>query len=269
MILLIDAGNTRIKWRLVKAGNTAQIIDEGGLDHERVADLARLTKHYGLPERIVASNVAGADLAARIVTAMAPARTRWLRASTQCCSVRNLYDSPAQLGADRWAALIGARRLHPHACLIVTAGTATTMDLLAANGDFVGGLILPGVELMQNSLARGTAQLPRANGVFSTTPRNTEDAIHSGCMQAQAGAVERMFRQIADQPDALCLLGGGAAASFEHLLEIPLRRVDNLVLLGLATVAADCSLAGARPASTAHDEGAAGSFTPKPGVKLP
>ena len=63
------------------------------------------------------------------------------------------------------------------------------------------------------------------------------DAIRSGCLQAQTGAVERMFRQIAAQPDALCLLGGGAADSFADLLEIPLRRIDNLVLTGLGTVA--------------------------------
>ncbi len=112
--------------------------------------------------------------------------------------MRNLYENPERLGADRWAALIGARALHPHACVVVTAGTATTVDLLSAAGDFLGGLILPGVELMQQALARGTAQLPLADGRFALQPRRTVDAIRSGCLQAQAGAVERMFRQIAD-----------------------------------------------------------------------
>ncbi len=79
--------------------------------------------------------------------------------------------------------------------------------------------------------------MPLADGRFALQPRCTVDAIHSGCLQAQAGAVERMFRQIADQPQALCLLGGGAADSFAGLLDIPLRRVDNLVLTGLGAVA--------------------------------
>ncbi|MGD9871544.1 MAG: type III pantothenate kinase, partial [Thauera sp.] len=85
-------------------------------------------------------------------------------------------------------------------------------------------------------------QLPFAEGRFALQPRRTADAIRSGCLQAQAGAVERMFRQIAHAPDARCLLGGGAADSFADLLDIPLRRVDNLVLAGLgiaATHAAD------------------------------
>ena len=120
---------------------------------------------------------------------------------------------------------------------MVTAGTATTVDLLSETGDFLGGLILPGVELMQQALARGTAQLPLADGRFALQPRCTVDAIHSGCLQAQAGAVERMFAQIAHAPDALCLLGGGAADSFAGLLQIPVRRVENLVLSGLGAVA--------------------------------
>ena len=87
------------------------------------------------------------------------------------------------------------------------------------------------------ALAGGTAQLPLAAGRYVPQPRRTEDAIHSGCLQAQAGAIERMFRQLADQPGALCLLGGGAADSFAGLLEIPIRRVENLALSGLGTLA--------------------------------
>ena len=134
--------------------------------------------------------------------------------------------------------IIGARAVHAYASVVVMAGTATTVDLLSASGDFLGGLILPGVELMQQSLARGTAQLPSASGKFRLQPRCTLDAIRSGCLQAQAGAVERMFRQIATQPDALCLLSGGAADGFAELLDIPLQRIDNLVLHGLAVFAA-------------------------------
>ena len=91
---------------------------------------------------------------------------------------------------------------------------------------------------MLESLARGTARLPLADGHFSLQPRCTVDAIRSGCLQAQAGAVERMFRQIAGEARATCLLGGGAADSFAGLLEIPVCRVDNLVLTGLGAIAA-------------------------------
>jgi type III pantothenate kinase len=150
--------------------------------------------------------------------------------------VRNAYERPEQLGADRWAALIGARSLHPGSTLVVMAGTATTVDLLDGQGLFRGGLILPGLDLMRRSLARNTAQLDLLPGEFRDTPTNTADAIFSGCLSAQAGAVERMFQHIAAEPDALCLLSGGAALHLLPLLRIPVRPVENLVLEGLARI---------------------------------
>lgn len=238
MILLIDAGNTRVKWRIIDAAGAASTVAEGALGHDALAELAAIrARHPGL-RQLFGSNVAGPQVAAQIAAATAGLACHWLEPGPARCGVRNLY-APGQLGADRWAALIGARRLHPQACVVVSAGTATTVDLLDETGDFLGGLILPGVELMQQALARGTAQLPLAAGRFALTPRSTADAIRSGCLQAQAGAIERMFRQLAARPQASCLLGGGAADSFAGLLEIPLRRVDNLVLEGLAAVAAE------------------------------
>jgi type III pantothenate kinase len=241
VILLIDAGNTRIKWRVVEATAPLVARAEGAFAHDALEALPNAladvrARHPGL-QRAFGCNVAGGTVAARIAEACAGLSLEWLTPTAACAGVRNLYHSPSQLGADRWAAVSGARALHPHACVVVMAGTATTVDLLSSRGDFLGGLILPGVALMQQALARGTAQLPLADGRFALQPRCTVDAIHSGCLQAQAGAIERMFGQIAREPGALCLLGGGAADSFADLLEIPVRRVDNLVLSGLGAVA--------------------------------
>ncbi|MBR0567835.1 type III pantothenate kinase [Azoarcus sp. L1K30] len=237
MILLIDAGNTRIKWRLAGPGNTT----EGASEHDQLARLDALLERCPDIERLFGANVAGPGVAARIaeMAAQRGLELEWLRPDASRCGVRNLYHQPTQLGADRWAALIGARARHPGACVVVMAGTATTIDLLDATGDFLGGLILPGVELMQRALASNTAQLPLLAGHFSDTPRNTADAILSGCLQAQAGAVERMFSHIETSPHACCLLGGGAADAFADLLSVPVQRVDNLVLDGLARIADD------------------------------
>lgn len=237
MILLVDAGNTRVKWRVVSADAPARALAEGAVGHAEIDMLAAACRAWPGLVRVLGCNVAGTSVAAGVAAACAPLRVDWLLPTAACAGVRNLYENPERLGADRWAALIGARHSHAGPCLVVTAGTATTVDLLSETGDFLGGLILPGVELMQQALARGTAQLPLAEGRFEWQPRRTVDAIRSGCLQAQTGAVERMFRQIAAQPDALCLLGGGAADSFADLLEVPLRRIDNLVLTGLGTVA--------------------------------
>ncbi len=235
MILCIDCGNTRLKWGV---HDGAKWLAQGNIDYADFAAFDGDLAAQPQPERAAVANVAGAQVAERVGAALAnlaiPAL--WVRARAQQCGVTNRYDNPEQLGADRWAALIGARHLHAAPCLVVCAGTATTVDVLDGEGNFQGGLILPGVELMRQALARNTAQLPLAEGRFADLPRNTAAAIASGCRQAQAGAVERMFAQVAAHPDALCLVGGGAAGEFYDLLRLPKRRVDNLVLEGLARI---------------------------------
>lgn len=235
MILLLDSGNSRLKWVVLDADSKRA---EGALEHSELARLRDALAPQGSISRTVGTNVAGAEIATRIAQVLhgvAPA-AEWQRARRDCCGVTNLYDSPAQLGADRWAALIGARTVCTAPCVVVTAGTATTVDLLDRHGVFQGGLILPGETLMRQSLAGNTAQLPYADGRLVAAPRNTADAIVSGCLNAQAGAIERMFARL-DEPDAVCLLNGGAAASIAPALGIPLRAVDNLVLRGLEVIA--------------------------------
>jgi len=236
MILLIDAGNSCIKWGVVAEGTW---LAEGILQHQQVAALTQIARNYVELEQVWCVNVAGERLREDILAALrnvAPEPV-WLQAGRQCCGVTNRYTDPAQLGADRWAALIAARALHPAACLVVTAGTATTVDLLDAGGTFQGGMILPGMQMMRRALADNTAQLPLSHGAFAAAPRNTADAIASGALVAQVGAIEHMFRAIADDAEALCLLSGGSAPAFAEHLAIPCKYVKNLVLKGLSLIA--------------------------------
>jgi len=229
-VLCIDSGNTRLKWGL---RNGAVWVGQG------VLSLSQLDQLAVPAPRIVACNVAG-DRARRAIETLAAglgASLEWVRVQAELLGVRNRYEHPEQLGADRWAALIGARGLHAAPALVVMSGTATTVDVLDSNGVFQGGLILPGLATMRESLAAGTADLPAAAGDYRDLPRNTFDAIASGCINATVGAIERMFRVVADQPDALCLFSGGAASHLADHLTIPHRMVDNLVLEGLARIA--------------------------------
>jgi type III pantothenate kinase len=151
--------------------------------------------------------------------------------------VVNLYEDAARLGVDRWCALLGARSLTSAPCVVVMAGTATTIDSLDGDGCFRGGFILPGFDLMRRSLAQDTAALPLADGTYSAWPRCTDDAITSGCIEAQAGAIERAVARLGN--GAACLLSGGAAGVIGEHLGITHRRVDNLVLEGLLRLAGD------------------------------
>ncbi len=236
MIIAIDAGNSRIKWGV---HDGRQWRASGVLATADVAWLGEAADEWPAAARVVACNVAGGEVAASISSLLARrhAAVSFLHASAAACGVRNCYDRPGQLGADRWAALIGARAESDSAALVVCAGTATTVDLLDAAGVFQGGLILPGFDLMRAALARNTAQLPLAEGVFRDTPRNTLDAIASGCLQAQLGAVERMFAAIAAEPGVRCLLTGGGAERLAAHLKIPCRVVDPLILNGLVRYA--------------------------------
>jgi len=150
---------------------------------------------------------------------------------------RRLACPSEQLGPDRWAALVAARALHTGACLVVNAGTATTVDRLSADGEFTGGVILPGVELMRFVLHEHTGRLPIQEGRLREAPRNTADAIETGCRHAQAGTVERMFRAMGGNP--LCIVSGGNGRQLIELLTLACRYVENLVLDGLGLIALD------------------------------
>jgi type III pantothenate kinase len=244
MILAIDAGNSRVKWGWYEthdgAGRWASIATVSLIEFAASSDHVNpFSVTHENPQRIVISNVAGEGAHQLLVnwTSIFDAEPVWVKAERELCGVRNRYDRPETLGPDRWASLIAARVLEPrHACLVVNAGTATTVDVLSAEGEFLGGVILPGVDLMRFVLHEHTGRLPLQEGQFTATPRNTLDAIETGCRHAQAGAVERMHRAMG--PDCVCLVSGGAGRALIERLELPCRFAENLVLEGLARIAA-------------------------------
>ena len=234
MMLCLDAGNSRLKYGLFSDG---QWVVQGALEYAEIDQLSdRLPR---APKRVIICNVAGVEVAAsldRLVNALG-LEAEWFASDLSACGVSNGYALPTQLGADRWAALIGARGIHAGNAVVVMSGTATTIDVLDRAGHFHGGVILPGLSLMRRALANGTAGLPLAMGEFEPLPRNTNDAITSGAMQATLGAIERMAAlsfSTTLNGDGLCLLSGGAAAMLAPHLRVPHRLVDNLVLEGLA-----------------------------------
>lgn len=233
-VLCIDSGNTRIKWGLTDGKGW---LARGALVQAELDGLAAALSSYPLAARALIANVAGAQVATAIHSAlapllMAPDSVVEVRAEAARAGVRNGYREPGRLGVDRWCALIGARAQVSGAALVVMVGTATTVDTLAADGLFRGGLILPGIELMRHSLARDTAGLPFADGQHQLWPQCTDDAIVSGILEAQAGAVERAWRRL-DDAAAPCLLSGGAARRLSGLLDLPVRSVEDLPLEGL------------------------------------
>jgi len=239
MMLLVDAGNTRVKWALADAACAlGEWRFHGAVLHAQLDEAAAAWAASGATLALV-SNVAGPQLAARIA-ALLPAgiEVEWFASTPERAGLRNGYREPHRLGYDRFAAAIGARALAPGQDLIIaTCGTATTVDAVKADGTFVGGMILPGLALMASSLASNTAQLPLVapGAVPALFGDNTNDAILSGVLSAQAGAIERA---VAGHGASACIVSGGAAPYIAPALKVAHTVVDNIVLVGLQAAAA-------------------------------
>ncbi|PHV11903.1 type III pantothenate kinase [Chitinimonas sp. BJB300] len=238
--LLLDAGNTRLKWALL-SGN--EWLAEGIADYTTLAALHAELAALPAPESILGSNVAGPNVAAGLEAQFPRFPIQWLRSKPTEAGLRNQYREPSQLGPDRWAAMIGARSLSSGDTLVVMAGTAMTVDALSAEGDFLGGLIVPGFRLMREALARGTADLGLPDGTPVAFPRSTGEAIINGALAALTGAIAGQYAQLVQQtgrPVRIVLSGGDAALITSKLppaLAEQLMPVDNLVLRGLAYLA--------------------------------
>ncbi|MFZ3001814.1 MAG: type III pantothenate kinase [Undibacterium umbellatum] len=249
--LFIDAGNTRVKWAIaapetVTAGVAPAWQQIASVSHTELDSLK--TSWHGIEfNRVLISNVAGAGIKDKLTALLEEIQPgvaiEWFASQENIAGLRNGYRNPAQLGCDRLASMIGAHYLFPQQSLIVaTCGTATTVDAVTAAGLFKGGMILPGLKLMAESLARNTAQLPQvaeSTDIAKVFADNTDHAIISGCICAQVGAILRAVDTLEKQESQSikCVISGGAAPYLLSHLGIPYQHVDNLVLTGLFVVA--------------------------------
>ncbi len=238
MILAVDAGNSRVKWALHDGRG---FVRDGWVMHADIDALDAQWSSLPAPSAIVIANVAGEGIGQRLRKFSERWKTapRWAFSARSQAGVSNRYDEPSQLGIDRWAALIGARRFSSDPCVVVNAGTAMTVDALTAEGEFIGGIIVPGFDLMHESLAAHTARLSAERGNFTSFPRTTRDAITSGAIQALCGAVERMRDAMlaSGHQEPVLIISGGAGELVARHMDRPVRIIDKLVLEGLVQIA--------------------------------
>ena len=235
MLLAIDAGNSFVKLGY-HDGHQWQAQQRVVLS-DFCQDPLRYLQHP--TQQIVIANVAGPRFQTALSAALPNIPMQWVKASAQACGVTSHYDSPEQLGADRWAMLIAARAITQAPCVVVSVGTATTVDLLTATGEFLGGAIAPGVRLMQTALVQGTYGIEPAYGHVKSFPTNTADAKETGLVLALLGVIENMAMGLEKQVQSqvLCILTGGDAHRLAPSLNRPVQVVDNLVLDGLRLLA--------------------------------
>lgn len=234
-MLLLDAGNTRLKWALAEQG---RLSGQGALLYEwpRLATqldtvLGKLFDETKPISGVTLCSVAGEQLDKVLQKTVATLQEKrqsrgldqecitlpikYVRAQSEAYGVRCAYEDPAQLGADRWAALVAARHHLEGASCIIDCGTAMTIDVLTADGRHAGGVIIPGMEMMMSSLVENT------NGVFASdrpnlsalAVTNTVDAVQAGVLAAMHGAIQQVLQQCRDElgEEPTCVVTGGNA----------------------------------------------------------
>ncbi|MGZ8094677.1 MAG: type III pantothenate kinase [Methylosarcina sp.] len=237
MNLLVDIGNTRLKWGVTAEG---RVVSGASLVNSQISrnQLVELWQEFS--PRSIAVSCVSAEKIAELVRATAFELwpdVKIIRVTSQAYAlgIANAYSQPEKLGVDRWLSLIAAyRHYHLPAC-IVDCGTAITVDLMDDQGRHQGGMICPGLRLMKKSLAENTEALKFDDARHDLGPANyTEAAIYSGVLTAAIGLIEHVF---AGQPDdsLLILTGGDAELIADHLVYESVIDPD-LVLRGLAIV---------------------------------
>ena len=237
MKLLVDIGNSRLKWGQVQDG----IFMPGtAIDYRQTSVEQGLRTHWAglpIPGAVALSSVANVSVRDAV---FAVAESLWPKVKqiepkvgVSAFGVSNAYQQPEKLGIDRWLALLAAHHYYPGASCVVDCGTAITVDVLTAEGLHLGGLICPGLTTMKRSLSAGTAALPfvelrHAKGLAKTTA----DAIDSGVLMAAAGLITATLQQFA--PPCRLLLCGGDAEFIAEALSQPCILDPDLVLKGLS-----------------------------------
>ena len=242
MILLVDVGNSRLKWVGCERG---EFLLRGGAAHGEETWMELATEQWSAlppPERALIVSVAGIEVRAALMDWIRQVwniEAEFVVSTAMAGGIRNAYAEPERLGADRWVAMIAARALvGPTLCYVVDCGTAVTLDALAADGRHLGGVILPGMRLMREALYRETRQIPPETGEPRLFGRSTREGVWGGAAYAVASAIDGILdRMAAISGSGPRLLTGGAAETVAPHLQGSYRLEPDLIFTGLQVLA--------------------------------
>lgn len=244
MQLLIDVGNSRIKWAFWDGHKleSPQSANHRGVNFDRL--LHHLWRNIEQPQSILITNVAGKEIDAAL---QSWCNTIWelnpitLKTGKEAFGVLNGYSEPQTLGVDRWLGLVAAYQNlgHSQAVCVIDCGTCLTVDVVNKSGIHMGGLLLPGVQSMRQALANFTDACHISGSMTSESPsllaKNTSEGIIGGTLFAAVSHVDRLIQEIKEElrADITCILTGGEAASIKELVQFEHQYQPHLVLEGM------------------------------------
>lgn len=248
MILLLDIGNTRVKWGMIQ--DEELLVSSQSLLVENIQlGLGELLDEIEVPSEVLISNVAGNSVGKEIegrIKKLWDLTPKFIVAESEACGVRNAYTKPEQLGVDRWLAMLAAYTQRAGLeddlpICIVDCGSAVTFDVVAVDGEHLGGLIIPGLSMMRevlNEKIQIQADVQR-RGKIEKLAKDTQDAISDGTLYTLVAAIDRITGDMEKEraSSVIRIITGGDAEELLPLLfgEYGLR--PNLVLEGLAMMA--------------------------------
>ena len=236
MKLLVDIGNTRTKY--IDSRNIC--LNPSSIVVNTLLDSDWFSKNWQAVSHLIISNVNEISLTEKIRTwaTLNDISCNFIQSEKSQFGVTSYYTEPSQLGVDRWLALLGAASIHPKKnILIVDTGSATTVDILANGKQHLGGWILPGIDMMYESLLSNTARI-KSNKIEQPSlvfGASSSENVNNGCWAATVGLIEMAIIESERQLEKLdlILLTGGNAEKLSGLISRETQVVDNLIFHGL------------------------------------
>lgn len=254
MKLVVDIGNTRLKWGVIEDG---YVIADGWcsakdvVGAERPTGLGKYLESSGLIQAVWISHVGDSSvldwLTLNWCQGLPSEKINVVKVNQSVAGLQNSYKHIDKLGVDRWVAALGARSIELEGdLLVIDAGTAVTIDWVSAENVFEGGVILPGAKLMHDALTNNTAGIQSEyRDTVQIVGKSTSECVNSGVGYGLVGAVERVvfeMEKVINRPVKI-LLTGGAAAVLQARLRVPVSVHPDLVLSGLTVLAEQGELA--------------------------
>lgn len=238
MKLVVDVGNSRVKWAQVVGSDlrVGKPIERG--ESMEVA-LQSVWGYIDPPSDILVCSVAGREFDSWLAQWMQDhlaCGPRWFSSQPETLGIVNGYVDHRELGSDRWAAIVGTRSLRSGPVGVLDCGTAITLDVVDAADRHLGGLIIPGPELARDCLLNNTANIraaaPALKGVLG---RSTAACVTNGVNLGLAGALQRWMSDVEDMLNGVAWLAtGGAWPHLSPIMRVPMQYDPGLVLRGLA-----------------------------------
>ncbi len=241
MNLLIDLGNTRLKW----AWSSNHVLqDISGVRHRGEDFLSILQKNFSLerpPNAVTIASVAGPEkekILKNFFLQSHGIEPTFLKTSTSYKDLRNAYHEPSDLGIDRWLAMVAVREHHKETFAVIDCGTALTIDVVTADGQHQGGCIAPGLELLNSALTQitdgrlGLASSDRISDDLLGT--STLACLEIGFYRTTLGFLNSVIAELKVRyPDLSCYFTGGDGERWQKKIDHPSNFDPHLVLKGL------------------------------------